>query len=121
LESPISVHTGGIYRGSEGKGGGSRARISGSVGGEVEGVVGGGSHRRAFWMSQDKDDVTWFQWSQRRSMSDTMTRARNPVVFLEMKMCMALIDLVHYYQFHNIKLQARTLVEAAELVGTGKR
>jgi len=53
-------------------------------------------------------------------MSDTMTRARNPVVFLEMKM-MALIDLVHYYQFHNIKLQARTLVEAAELVGTGKR
>jgi len=50
-----------------------------------------------------------------------MTRARNPVVFLEMKMCMALIDLVHYCQFYNIKLQARTLVGVAELVGTGKR
>ena len=50
-----------------------------------------------------------------------MTRARNPVVFLDEKMCMALRDLVHYCQFHNIKLQARTLVGVAELVGTGKR
>jgi len=54
-------------------------------------------------------------------MSDTMTRARNPVVFLEEKMCMALKDLVHYRRFHNIELQARTLVGVAEIVGTGKR
>jgi len=34
---------------------------------------------------------------------------------------MALKDLVHYRKFHNIELQARTLVGVAEIVGTGKR